>query len=262
MQWFERFGYEHNPFELNPFKSQYTLINHVKMMDDIMYLVRAGKMFVIQGEAGCGKTMFLKQIVEKFGGKGKIVYLDAKKLKSEPDIEAVLNKQGQAILSFLRRKPKDMILLLDNVESLSARNCEKIKYYYDRGYLHAVVFTTTNYTTLRVSQSIKDRIMDQVVQIPPLNQFEAQRIVRERFADHFFLSDDVILKIFKLSQYNIKATLQHCNDVCQYVVKEGRGEVLAKYLPIVLKIKKSKKQPKESEQVIESTESQIVSQAQ
>lgn len=238
MPWYERFSYESNPFELDPFKSDFTLINHIKLMDDLLYLVASGNIIVLEGDDGSGKTMFLKQIIERLGGKKKICYVDGRRLKKELDIEQLLNNAQTSLLSsVVNKKPKELILLLDNVDTLSARNCEKIKYYFDQNFIKSVVFTATNYSALDISDSLRNRILNNVVVMPPMNSFEALRIVRERFSDHFFLSDEVILRLFKLSKENIKLTLQNCDAICQFVVKEGRGEVLPKYLPLIVKKK-------------------------
>ncbi len=238
MPWYERFSYESNPFELDPFKSDFTLINHIKLMDDLLYLVASGNILVLEGDDGSGKTMFLKQIIERLGGKKKICYVDGRRVKKELDIEQLLNNAQKSLLnSVINKKPKELILLLDNVDTLSARNCEKIKYYFDQNYIKSVVFTSTNYSALDISDSLRNRILNNVIVMPPMNSFEALRIVRERFSDHFFLSDEVILRLFKLSKENIKLTLQNCDAICQFVVKEGRGEVLPKYLPLIVKKK-------------------------
>lgn len=241
MPWYERFSYESNPFELDPFKSDFTLVNHIKLMDDLLYLVRSGNIMVLEGADGSGKTMFLKQIIEKLGGKKKICYVDGRRIKEAFDIEEVLNNAGNSILSsIVNKKPTNLILLLDNVDELSIRNCEKIKYYFDQEYIKSVVFTSSDYSSLKISDSLRNRILSNVITMPPMNSFEALRIVRERFSDHFFLSDEVILKIFKLSKDNIKLTLKNCESICQFVVKEGRGEVLPKYLPLIVKKKFAK----------------------
>ncbi len=249
MAWYERFGYEQNPFELDPFKSEYALINHIHVVEDLLYLIKSGSIVVLEGQAGSGKTMFLRHITKVLGGKKKVAYVDGHRLKKDLDIEQVLNTQDRSFVTrIFSDKPQDMIILLDNVESLSASNCEKIKYYFDQNYIKSVVFTTTNVDLLKVSQSLKNRILDQVLKIPHMNQFEALRIIRERFSDHFFLSDDVIIRLFKLSDENIKLTLQHCSEVCQFVVKEGRGEVLPKYIALALSGKVSRKIPAHSEE--------------
>ncbi len=42
MKWFERFGLENNPFEVDPFISEYTLVNYSKLIDDILYYTASG----------------------------------------------------------------------------------------------------------------------------------------------------------------------------------------------------------------------------
>lgn len=231
MVWYERFGYERNPFELSPFKSEYTLINHIHLMNDLQHLLKSGRMFVLFGSSGSGKTMFLKQIVEKYPTSK---YIDASKVKKETNIENLIKGKSK-LFGLIKSKPKKGLLLIDNAENLSERNLERIKYYFDQDHLQSVVFATVDPQLIKMSQSVRDRIMDQIITIPPMNQFEAVRIVRERFNDHFFLSDEVILKIFKLANNNMKQTLLYCNEVCSFVVKEGRGEVLPKYLSILKK---------------------------
>lgn len=230
--WFHKFGYEQNPFELDPFQTSYTYVNHRNVLETLLYLVQSGSMFVIQGDNGTGKTMLLRQIIDNFRGKNKIVYLDGSVIGDDVDIESVINKRNASFL--FASKPKEMILLLDNVDKLSKRNCEKIKYYFDQNYLLSVVFTTLKYSKTKIDESIKDRIMSQVIDVPVINKYDALRIVRNRFSDHFFLGDDAIMKIFLKSKKNIKKTLLNCEKVCAHVSNEGRGEVLQKYINQVL----------------------------
>jgi hypothetical protein len=238
MAWYHRFDYKANPFERDPFKTNYTFINHVNFLQDLLYLVKSGSIFAIQAPEGGGKTMMLRQIVENFKGKTKIAYVDARKIGEELDIEEIIDKKGSPIIGTLfKRKPKQMILLLDNVESLSSKNCEKIKYYFDQNYLHSVVFATQNYDEFQISRSLRDRIMNQVFELPNINKFDALRIVRNRFQDAFFLGDEAIFKIYQQSNSNIKFTLRNCEKVCRFVVNEGRGEVLVKYINMILKKK-------------------------
>ncbi len=253
MIWYKRFGYKSNPFERDPFKIDYTLINSVHILEDLLYLVKVGSLAVIQSPEGGGKTTTLRQIVDAFKGQGRVVYIDALKVGKSLDIEDVLNRKNSPLLSFVSsKKPKNMILLLDNVEYLSSTNCEKIKYYFDQNYIQSVVFATSNYESFQISQSLKDRIMNQVFTLPAINKYDALRIIRNRFSDAFFLGDDAIYRIFKLSGENIKFTIRNCENVCRFVVQEGRGEVLLKYIRLVLGKQKSQKIQKSQKSQVKS----------
>jgi hypothetical protein len=89
-------------------------------------------------------------------------------------------------------------------------------------------------------ESIRDRIAGRSIQIPALINFDALRIIRERFSDHFFLSDAVIMELFRISQGNIKRLLENCDTVCEFVVQQGRGEVLPKYINLALNMQETK----------------------
>ena len=84
----------------------------------------------------------MKEVIKKFGGKGDIAFIDCKELDKELNVEKVIiNKNGLSGWLF-KKYPKNMILLLDNVEFLSNKNMERIKYFYDSNHLRAVIITT------------------------------------------------------------------------------------------------------------------------
>jgi chromosomal replication initiation ATPase DnaA len=243
MKWYKRFGLEENPFTTDPFKSDYTLVNYSQIVEDLLYYTASGSIVLLEGESGSGKTMMLRQIISRFEGYGKVVYVEGDKLKQDLDVEAVLNKKGHGLIgNMMKKKPNGMILLLDNVSQISARNFEKIKYYFDQDYIRSVIFTIHDNSDIDLPPSMVDRIARRHIVIPPLINFDALRIVRDRFSDHFFLSDEVILKLFKISEGNVRKLLNNCDKVCNFVVKQGRGEVLSKYVNIALATKKKKVQ--------------------
>lgn len=236
MAWYDRFELTCNPFDTDPFSFSVVKINHNDIIDEFEYLVESGSIFVLQAGHGAGKTTYLRHIIERFKKGTRIAYINGKQISKAVDIEQILNKLSKSVFpSLFSKKPQGVVVLFDDVDEVDEKNCEKIKYYFDQNYIKSVVFTTTDYAKLSISASLKDRIMDQVFQLPPITKFDALRIVRSRFSDHFFLSDDVILQIFAQSQMNIKQTLQNCESICEFVVREGRGEVLPKYLTYVFR---------------------------
>lgn len=236
MSWYERFGLTKNPFAIDPFESAYTLVNYSSLVDDLLYYTVSGNMALLKGDAGSGKTKLLIQVIERHKGQGKVVYVDGRQLDHELDIESLLNKKGQGVFgTVMKKKPKGMILLLDNVTNLTHKNFEKIKYYFDQDYIRSVIFTAENVEDLNLPPSMLDRVARRQIDIPPMINYDALRIVRDRFSDHFFLPDSVILRLFSISGRNIKQLLINCDKVCAYVVDQGRGEVLHKYIKLALK---------------------------
>jgi replication-associated recombination protein RarA len=117
----------------------------------------------------------------------------------------------------LNKKPKNMILLLDEVEHLSKKNCERIKYYYDQNYLRAVIFASTDFELADLNESIKQRIHKKLV-IKELSEYEAVQVVREKIGEDM-LSDRVIKYIYNLSNKNNKRFLENCEAVCKVAAK-------------------------------------------
>jgi len=242
MVWYTKFGLSENPFSTDPFASDYTMVNYSHIVDDLLYCVKAGSIFVIAGDQGTGKTTMLRRVITEFGGDGRVLYVDGKVYSKTLDIEAEINKQGRGFMRKIRgKKPKGLILLIDNAECLSGVNLQKLKYYFDQDYVQSIVFTTTDVQTLELSPSFHDRIAGNVCKIPVMINYDALRIVRNRFADHFFLPDDIILKLFTKSNKNIRVLLENCEKVCKFVVSKGKGEVLPKYVRLALAAPKSKK---------------------
>jgi len=227
---------------IDPLESDYTLVNYSQLVEDLLYYTASGSIVMLEGEEGSGKTMMLRQIINRFKGHGKVVYVDGSEIRGRLDVEKVLNKKGAGFIgTVMKKKPKGMILLLDNVTDISERNFEKIKYYFDQDYIKSVILTVADSSKLILPPSITDRIAKRHIEIPKMNNFDSLRIIRERFSDHFFLPDNVILGLFKVSNGNIKTLLENCDKVCKFVVKQGRGEVLPKYISLALGLKRVKR---------------------
>ena len=165
-------------------------------------------MLLIEGKAGTGKTALLKYAIDNFKGKGKVVYVDGNKLNKRLNVSDLLKKKG-------------MILLLDNVQYLSKKNNERIKYYYDEDYIKSAVFTTTDYGLVSFSDAIKERIGNNIIKLKDLSQSDALEIAKERLGDKDILPDDVLKQLYKDSG-NIKEFLSNCDALCSYVVKKGK----------------------------------------
>lgn len=210
MEWFEESGFDDNPFNLNPLKTDFSLIGRDKEAKEILYRIISSSMLLIEGKVGTGKTALLKYAIDNFKGKGKVIYVDGNKLNKRLNVSDLLKK-----------KPKGMILLMDNVQYLSKKNNEKIKYYYDEDYIKSVVFTTTAYSLVSFTNAIKDRIGTNIIQLKNLSQSSALEIVKERLNDKEILSEDVLKQLYNDSN-NIKEFLRNCDLLCSYIVKKGK----------------------------------------
>src|SRR3989344_1135071 len=102
--WYEKLDFDENPFKNGD------LINYQDLIDEILYTISSGNILFIEGKEGTGKTALLKEAIKKFGGKGKIAYIDCNKVDN-PNIEDVITKKSSFFAKLSGKKPKDMIVL-------------------------------------------------------------------------------------------------------------------------------------------------------
>ncbi len=208
MEWFEKIGFGENPFKLEPLKTDYELIGREKEAKEILYRIASGSMLLIEGKTGTGKTALLKYAIDNFKGEGKVIYINAARLNKRLNVSRLLKKKG-------------MILLMDNVQYLSKKNNERIKYYYDEDNIKSVVFTTTGYSLVNFSNAIKDRIGRNIIKLKKLSKANTLKIVKERLGDREILSQGALKQLYKDSG-NIKEFLMNCGLLCRLLVKEGK----------------------------------------
>ncbi len=210
MEWFEELDFEANPFNPDVLNSNLQLIDRDKESKEILYRIISGSMLVIEGSQGFGKTSLLKYAIDNFRGKGKVVYIDAKKLSKRFNINRCIKKKG-------------MILLLDNVQWLTKFNDERIKYLYDEDFIKAVIFATNDYKACEFSESLRERIGKNIIRLPEISETMAVQIATERLNGKDILPEKILKPLFKQS-LNMKNFIANCNLLCEQVVKSGNDQ--------------------------------------
>ena len=209
MEW-----YEEMDFDSNPFDKETKLIGFEDLLDEMLYAIVSGNMIFIEGESGSGKTKLLKEAIERFGGHGKVIYVNCKKIHNDLNIERLLkDRYGWFATAILNKKPRNMILLLDEVEHLSRKNSERIKYYFDQNYVRSVVFSGRDMESAGLSDSLRHRIHKKLI-IKNLSDYEAVQLVREKVGNEI-ISDRIIKHIYKISGRNVKRFMENCEKVCK-----------------------------------------------
>ena len=54
MKWYEKLGFDENPFELDPLKTEFSIMGVDKEAKEVLYRISAGSMLVIEGKEGSG----------------------------------------------------------------------------------------------------------------------------------------------------------------------------------------------------------------
>lgn len=247
MEWYEELDFDENPFLDN---EDTELIGYEDFIEEINYRIIAGDVLFIEGKEGTGKTALMKRTIDKFKGKGKLVYLNGKKLEDGFNIEEVLiKKQG-----WVRKKyPKKMILLMDEVQELSKKNNERLKYFYDQDYLKSIIFASKDLKLVNFTPSLKERV-SKTIKLRELTEDEAIETVQRRLRDNPILNEELIKCIFKKSKKNTKDFLINCEAVCKRVVEDGRKEATKEDIGEIFNPKLQEEKPKDNVPVIKISE--------
>jgi len=208
MEWYEELDFDENPFEMDS-----KFIGNEETLEELFYTIMSGNILIVEGQKGEGKTRLMKEVIRKFGGKGKIAYIDCKSLDRELNVEGlILKKKG-----WFRKNPKNMILLLDNVNHITEKNMERIKYYFDQNYIRAAILATDDKENLNLSPSLKQRVWKHIT-MHPLTDYEAVQVIREKLGSDT-MSDRIIKEVFKESEKNMKKFMENTELVCRAYIE-------------------------------------------
>jgi energy-coupling factor transporter ATP-binding protein EcfA2 len=234
--WYKKLGYYENPFLINPLKEVTPLFGQEQQLKNVKYYIKSGSLIFVQAPKGGGKTKLLRTVIDNF--RGKIIYVNAAKLKKNLNVEDLLRKKNGFSGKVFGSKPRDMILVLDNVEELSKVNLERIKFYYDQGFLQSVVFTGNNFNKIKFPESLKARIGSRVVTLSDLSKAQAVEVALQRLDET--LDDDeplikkaLIEKVFETSKKNPRLFLINLHRVFEEMHFEDADVVDIKHLRVL-----------------------------
>lgn len=223
--WFEKLGYEQNPFMIKPYAFEDNLQGYKSYIKKVNAVLKKGKVVFIEGDYGVGKTAVLKQIINEFKGKRKLIYYSANRGDGGVDFDALIKGRAGPIGRFFGIKPKELILMIDEAQKLTLHDSEKIETLIDEGYFKSVVLVSDDMRKMNMTAGLKRRIGDQIVLLGELlTENHAVKIVKDRLGkDSKFISPKVSKLIFEKSGKNPRRMLEYLEDISRYVVEE-KGE--------------------------------------
>ncbi|MBS3107426.1 hypothetical protein J4468_00780 [Candidatus Woesearchaeota archaeon] len=222
--WYKQLGFYNNPFSIKPAAFHDDIVGYEKEVEQILDLVEMGAIISLEGDFGLGKTSILKRIVAEFGGNKKIVYYSCNTTESNIDYDKLLIERHGFIGRLLKLKSKEMILLLDEAQDLSAEDSEKLLEYYREGFFKSIVLVSKEGKN-EYQAGIKKLIGKNIFKLKKLSDEEAVKLVRKRIGNLSFLTDDMIIDIYKKSENNPRVLLENCEDVCKEAVEEMEDKV-------------------------------------
>lgn len=226
--WYHELGFYSNPFSIKPAAFHIDVFGYDKLINEINDKIREGNVLFIHGPYGTGKTTILKKVVNEFKGKRRVIYYNCNKAEGSINFNKLLIKSGNIFSILLGIKRKNRILLLDEAQDLNKKDLNNVKDYYDQSYFKSIIFVSKR-EDVDLPKELEKLIGKNNYNLGVLNTDEAITLIRKRIGDLNFLSDDMILKIFKKNK-NPRAFLKNCEEVCKNAFELNAAKVVEKHI--------------------------------
>lgn len=232
--WYKQLGFYNNPFSIKPAAYHNEVLGTNGVVDQVLDKIRSGSILFIDGEYGTGKTTILRKIINEFGGKKKIVYYSCNRSENGLDVGRLV-KGGRGFFGKLfGTDPKNMILLLDEVQDLNKEDCEELHQSFENSTFKSIVLVSKEFKDVNFGNGLKNLIGKNVVKMKKFNNDEAVEFVRKRIGNLKILPDSTIKLLNKKSDENPRKLLKSCEEVCKYAVENFEDEVKEEIVKKVL----------------------------
>jgi type II secretory pathway predicted ATPase ExeA len=226
MVWYQRYGWENNPFELKP-KPDY-ISGFEDIRSEILEFIKSGSCCLLIGEAGMGKTTILKWLEKYALEEGIPVYINTAGMKHE-EIEHLnidkLIREKTGILGKMLQKDKKVILLVDEAQTLPLMMGEAIKRNFEEQRVKSVVLASPTYELDNLKTSLLGLIGRRRIKLRPMNQEEAMNMIIKRTGFKNPFTPDSLETIFKKAKFLPKNIL----EACELLAKKNTEPTITKY---------------------------------
>lgn len=211
-------GFNPNTFSDDATKTLDKLISREQEVNDLLYWVESGSVILIEGPKKSGKTRLAFEVIEKFKGKGKVIYVDLETYNKEIDIGHLIIGNQSFFRKLMNKMPKEMILIVDNSHSLDNDFYRRLQFFFDQNYLKSVILIKKSNTQLYLPESVKSRIGDRIIELNPLSKEESLKIINNRIKNLF--TKEHLSKVWEKSP-NFVDFLKNCEKLTTYYSKEN-----------------------------------------
>ena len=224
--WYREMGFSSNPFSIKPAAFNDDVIGFEDVLQMVVENVRSRGICCVSGPFGTGKSTIMKRLIREFGGNRKVIYYSMNRKERTMNFSGLLHGANGFLGRLFKIKPKDMILLLDEVQDMNRKDQRLLLDHYNAGDFKAVVLTTHDIGEVPLIDELKKAIGEYSFFLNNLHQDDAVRLIRKRIGNMSLLPDATIRSIYRINK-NPRAFLQNCEDVCKWAVENNVRHVSA-----------------------------------
>jgi Cdc6-like AAA superfamily ATPase len=226
--WYRNFGYKENPLTIKPAALHDEVVAYD--LEDIYDKIESGDVVFIEGPYGTGKSTILKNVINEFGGDKRIIYYSANRSGSKCNFRKIIADKQSFVSKLFKAKPKGLVLLIDESEYLSADDFDELTNLRTSGVVKAILFVGSSFDKLKINSYFLEAVKENVISLTQLEEDEAVSLIRSRLGDLEFISDDVIKKIYNISEKNPRLLLKNIEEICRYAYDFGDEKVLDEHI--------------------------------
>ncbi len=232
--WYKQLGFYSNPFSIKPAAFHDEILGDNGVVDEVLDRIRSGSVLFVDGDYGAGKTTILKRIIHEFGGKKKVVYYSCNRSENGLDVERLANGGRSFFEKVLDSEPKNMILLLDEVQDLGGEDCEALYQSFNDKIFKSIVLVGKDFKKVKFCNSLKNLVGNNVIKMKKFEGNGAVEFIRKRIGNLKILPDDTIKLLNKKVEGNPRRLLKCCEEVCRYAIENFEDEVTEEIVKKIL----------------------------
>ena len=224
--WYEKLGYKNNPFVIKPYAFDEELSGYKKEIRKANTSIKRGRAIFIEGDYGVGKTSVLKQIIDEFRGKRKLVYYAANRSEEGIDFDALVKGRAGPIGKLLGIRPKDLILMVDEAHKLTLHDSENIEKLIKKGHFKSIILVADSINKVNLSSGLRKKIGNKILNLSEiLSDYQAVKIVKTRLGKSSrFIPPKIAKLVFEKAGRNPRKMLEYLEDISRYAVEEDGAE--------------------------------------
>jgi replication-associated recombination protein RarA len=226
MAWYHDLGYKANPLLIKPTENN-NLIGYEKIIERLIYQIKIGNVIFLEGSYGSGKSSILKYVRKTFSN--NILYFNC---SSKFKLRKAIMEKRSIFRKLLFLKPKQMILLLDEVDQANPKDFDFLYEFYIMDRIKSIIFAATDFKRVPFNKAFKSDT--KTYKLNELKNNLAWEILKTRLPSQTAISSQLAKKIFDLSERNPRRYLENLEDLMALISSMGKKKVTKKEVDSLL----------------------------